>query len=179
MDEQLTSTQSRTSTSDTDSTPATQWNIESRSSWSNTASRLMRGATTIRSCTPIVRSKAGSSDCHKMSDLTIRNYSPRTIEVYVDRVAKFAQHFGQSPGSRSLGQPSGRRTAGEHPIAAGRRGRSATGLSTRRDRPGVGVHDHSACPARHRRFRPGIDRFVPSTTGSAHLHVRARRRLLR
>ena len=32
-----------------------------------------------------------------IEELTIRNYSPRTIDVYVDRVAKFAQHFGQSP----------------------------------------------------------------------------------
>ena len=32
-----------------------------------------------------------------IEDLTIRNYSPRTIEVYLDRLAKFAQHFGQSP----------------------------------------------------------------------------------
>lgn len=32
-----------------------------------------------------------------IEDLKIRNYSPRTIEAYVDRVAKFAQHFGQSP----------------------------------------------------------------------------------
>jgi integrase/recombinase XerD len=32
-----------------------------------------------------------------IQDLTIRNYSPRTVEVYVDRVAKFAQYFGRSP----------------------------------------------------------------------------------
>lgn len=32
-----------------------------------------------------------------IEDLKIRNYSPRTIDVYVDRVAKFAQHFGRSP----------------------------------------------------------------------------------
>ncbi len=32
-----------------------------------------------------------------IEDLTIRNYSPRTIDIYVERVAKFAQHFGQSP----------------------------------------------------------------------------------
>ena len=33
-----------------------------------------------------------------IEDLTIRNYSPRTIDIYVDRIAKFAQYFGQSPG---------------------------------------------------------------------------------
>jgi integrase/recombinase XerD len=32
-----------------------------------------------------------------IDDLTIRNYSPRTIECYVLRVSKFAQHFDQSP----------------------------------------------------------------------------------
>lgn len=37
-----------------------------------------------------------------IEDLTIRNYSPRTIEVYVDRVAKFARHFGQLPDKLGL-----------------------------------------------------------------------------
>ncbi len=32
-----------------------------------------------------------------IEDLTIRNYSPRTIDIYVDRIARFAQYFGQSP----------------------------------------------------------------------------------
>jgi hypothetical protein len=32
-----------------------------------------------------------------IEDLTIRNYAPRTIAIYVDRVARFAQYFGQSP----------------------------------------------------------------------------------
>lgn len=32
-----------------------------------------------------------------IEDLTIRNYSPQTIKTYVDRVAKFAQHFDTSP----------------------------------------------------------------------------------
>lgn len=30
-------------------------------------------------------------------DLKIRNYSPRTIQVYIDRIAKFAYYFRQSP----------------------------------------------------------------------------------
>jgi site-specific recombinase XerD len=30
-------------------------------------------------------------------DMKIRNYSPRTIEIYIDRVAKFAQYFNTSP----------------------------------------------------------------------------------
>lgn len=32
-----------------------------------------------------------------MQDLKIRNLSPRTIQIYIDCVAKFAQYFGQSP----------------------------------------------------------------------------------
>jgi hypothetical protein len=32
-----------------------------------------------------------------IDDIRLRNLSPKTIEVYVDAVAKFAKHFGQSP----------------------------------------------------------------------------------
>jgi integrase/recombinase XerD len=32
-----------------------------------------------------------------VDDLRLRNYSPRTIEIYVAHVARFAKHFGRSP----------------------------------------------------------------------------------
>ncbi len=32
-----------------------------------------------------------------IDDLRLRNYSPRTVEAYVLRVAQFAQHFRRSP----------------------------------------------------------------------------------
>ena len=30
-------------------------------------------------------------------DMQLRNLSPKTIRVYVERIAKFARHFGRSP----------------------------------------------------------------------------------
>src|SRR5512135_3111662 len=38
-----------------------------------------------------------------IEDLKLRNLAPRTIEVYVQRVAAFARHFGKSP--EHLGPP--------------------------------------------------------------------------
>ena len=32
-----------------------------------------------------------------IEDMDLRNLAPRTVQVYVERVAKFAQHFGKSP----------------------------------------------------------------------------------
>jgi integrase/recombinase XerD len=32
-----------------------------------------------------------------MQDMQIRNYSPRTIETYVEHIARFARHFNKSP----------------------------------------------------------------------------------
>ena len=32
-----------------------------------------------------------------IEDLRIRNYSPRTVDVYVSRVARYAEHYGRSP----------------------------------------------------------------------------------
>jgi integrase/recombinase XerD len=31
-----------------------------------------------------------------IEDMNLRNLAPRTVQVYVERVAKFAQHFGKS-----------------------------------------------------------------------------------
>lgn len=32
-----------------------------------------------------------------IEDMRLRNYADKTIEVYVERVATFAKHFGKSP----------------------------------------------------------------------------------
>ncbi len=32
-----------------------------------------------------------------IEDMNLRNLAPRTFQVYLERVAKFAQHFGKSP----------------------------------------------------------------------------------
>src|SRR5262249_31151804 len=32
-----------------------------------------------------------------IEDMELRNFAPRTIQVYVERVATFAKHFGRSP----------------------------------------------------------------------------------
>jgi len=32
-----------------------------------------------------------------VDDLRLRNYSPRTVETYLQHVARFARHFGRSP----------------------------------------------------------------------------------
>ena len=32
-----------------------------------------------------------------IDDMRLRNYAPRTIDVYVERVTRFAEHFGRSP----------------------------------------------------------------------------------
>ena len=32
-----------------------------------------------------------------IEDMKLRNFSPHTIEAYVERVAAFAKHFGKSP----------------------------------------------------------------------------------
>ena len=36
-----------------------------------------------------------------IEDMNLRNLSPRTVQVYVERVAKFAKHFGKSPKARA------------------------------------------------------------------------------
>ena len=42
-----------------------------------------------------------------IEDMKLRNYAPRTIKIYVERVVTFAKHFGKSPqrsgGSRCPG----------------------------------------------------------------------------
>ena len=32
-----------------------------------------------------------------IQEMELRNFAPKTIELYVDNVAKFAKHFGKSP----------------------------------------------------------------------------------
>ena len=32
-----------------------------------------------------------------IDDMRIRNYSPKTIKIYVEQVSKFAEHFGRGP----------------------------------------------------------------------------------
>ena len=32
-----------------------------------------------------------------IEDMKLRNFAPRTVQVYVERVATFAKHFGKSP----------------------------------------------------------------------------------
>ena len=39
-----------------------------------------------------------------MEDLRIRNYSTKTVEIYVRCVSEFAKHFGQSPETLGEGE---------------------------------------------------------------------------
>ncbi len=32
-----------------------------------------------------------------IEEMTLRNFAPRTIQVYVERIATFAKHYGKSP----------------------------------------------------------------------------------
>jgi integrase/recombinase XerD len=45
--------------------------------------------TPVRRLTPLRR--------RMIEDMKLRNFAPRTIQVYVERVASFAKHFGKSP----------------------------------------------------------------------------------
>jgi site-specific recombinase XerD len=45
--------------------------------------------TPVRHLTPLRR--------RMIEDMKLRNFAPRTIQVYVERVATFAKHFGKSP----------------------------------------------------------------------------------